>query len=188
MARYAQVISVERTTEEGSHVVNVKVDPGSGNTVTAEYVAPPGDDSLPLPGDFVALVPIEGEGREQAVGYTDPKNLGKSANGEIRRYARKSDGTPTAHIWMKNDGSILIECLSSDVPITIHSTGTLSLLSDADDIRLGQGGSQIATVDSIVVSSLDVATIATAMAAPHPSGSISIAGSVVTGLPNASGG
>jgi hypothetical protein len=89
---------------------------------------------------------------------------------------------------MKNDGSILIECLSTDVPITIHSTGTLSLLSDADDIRLGQGGSQIATVDSIVVSSLDVATVATAVLAPNPSGSLSIAGSVVTGLPNASGG
>ena len=92
-------------------VPDVKVDTGGGANITVEHFAPAGDDSHPLPDDYVFTAPVAGTGRASVSGYYDPTNEGKTAPGERRAYAR----TPTegggrrviAEHWIKNDGTVV---------------------------------------------------------------------------------
>jgi len=108
MSRVGEVLSFERVVEEGAHGADVKVDPGGTANVTAPHYADAGDDSHPLPGDFVALEDSSGAGAEQATGYADVRNAGKARAGEKRIYARNVAGAPVVEVWLKNDGSIVI--------------------------------------------------------------------------------
>lgn len=111
MGRVAELKSFARTTDaEGAHVSEAQIDPGGGANVTAVHFACAGDDSHPLPGDFVATTPSAGAGAEQVVGYLDPKNAPQAAAGEKVIYSRDpADGAPIAVVWLKNDGTIVIE-------------------------------------------------------------------------------
>ena len=81
MAKIAKLLSFVRAVRNGIPVSDVKCDPGGGANVTAEHAGPPGDDSHPLPDDYVAIGAASGTGRETAVGYFDPKNAGKAQAG-----------------------------------------------------------------------------------------------------------
>lgn len=88
-------------TDEGAFV---KCDIG-GEFITAEHYGPPGDDSYPLPGDFVAISASVGEGNYQVDGYWDPKNPGSSGLGERKLYSRDADGNVVGYVLLKNDGT-----------------------------------------------------------------------------------
>jgi hypothetical protein len=100
------VAQTERTTEEGVPVTNIIAESTDGDPQTLELVTPPGVDALPLPGDVVVTTPGGSTGTEQAVGFLDPKNAGKAAEGEHRVYGRSPDGTVVNEFWLKGDGSI----------------------------------------------------------------------------------
>lgn len=108
MAKIAQLLSFARATRNGIPVSDVKCDPGGGANVTAEHASAPGDDSHPLPGDYVAIGAASGTGRETAVGYYDPKNAGVAQAGEKRIYARTPDGAVSVEVWLKKSGECLI--------------------------------------------------------------------------------
>lgn len=118
MSRFAVVLRVERVTDEG-HGLDVVCDPGGGNNVTAPHCATPGDDSAPLDGDFVQLVESGGTGAESAVGYADVDNAGKASPGEKRIYARDSSGAVVVDLWLKNDGSLVIDNGSGHVVLEV---------------------------------------------------------------------
>ena len=69
MGRIAKLLSFLRTSRNEAKISDVKVDPGGGPNITAEHFAAAGDDSHPLPGDYVALNTDSGSGRESAIGY-----------------------------------------------------------------------------------------------------------------------
>ena len=102
------VKSFAHTERNNDKVSEVTVDPGGGDNISPDNYAPAGDDSRPLPEDLAVVVPIEGTGVGAVVGYLDPKNDQKSGAGEVRRYARDSNGVSVAEIWLKNDGSVVI--------------------------------------------------------------------------------
>lgn len=121
MGRVAEVLSFERVTDEsGARVEEVKVDPGGDAITTAEHFAPSGDDSPPLPGDFAALEDTEGAGREQCIGYHDPKNEGKAATGECRRYARDANGVPVCEWWLRANGDVEITSIKAGGKVVIN--------------------------------------------------------------------
>lgn len=103
----AEVLDIERDTDESTPVVNIKCDPSGGANLTAEHFNPPGEDSLPLPGDIAALTEGAGSGGAAVAGYIDPKNEGKAANGEKRLYARDAGGAVKVELWFKGDGSLV---------------------------------------------------------------------------------
>jgi hypothetical protein len=110
MSRVAIVRSTSRVTEEGGgEGLDVVCDPGGDQNVTAPHFADAGDDSCPLPGDFVALEQSSGTGVEQAVGYADVDNAGKAAPGEKRIYARDARGAVKVELWLKGDGAIVVD-------------------------------------------------------------------------------
>lgn len=195
MPRTGEVLDVERVNEDGLEVINVKCDPGGGALVTAEHFGAPGDDALPLPGDTAALQDGAGTGVEQAVGYADTTNRGKSAEGERRLYGRDSAGAPVCEVWLKRDGSILIKVLKTGgAPVDIESDGPVSIKSP--DVRLGTApGRQIACVGDLVVGSVRALSaapgspiVAVPPAIPTPTGGVPFSGQIVSGVISAKAG
>ena len=109
MGGVARILSFVRRVRRGANVSDAKVDTGGGPNVTAENFSTPGDDSHPLPGDFVLLVQVQQTGRSAAAGYLDPLNEQTAGPGERRLYARDSDGAIVSTIWLKSDGSVLAQ-------------------------------------------------------------------------------
>jgi hypothetical protein len=124
VGRIAHVESSERYTEEGddgtAHLTRVKCDPGGGALQVVEHFSDCGDDSLPLPGDPVALEDASGSGNEQVVGYADIKNAPKAGPGEKRIYSRAADGSPAAEFWLKANGDIVVTSLAPGGKITLN--------------------------------------------------------------------
>lgn len=113
-ARGGIVQSAERvTTEDGLNLVEVTIDAGGGELLTLEHLAEPGDDSLPLAGDFVAVSESTGQGALRAAGYVDTKNAGTALGGEKRIVARAPDGSIAAFVWIHGDGLIEIMGLAA---------------------------------------------------------------------------
>jgi hypothetical protein len=120
MIRLAEVKGVTRS-DDG---VDVKCVMSDGEVVTAEHFAPPGDDSIPVAGDTVAIAETEGAGKYRVVAYDDPNNASKAENGERRTYARSADGEVVAEIWAKSDGSITVTSLKDGAGIELATTAT----------------------------------------------------------------
>jgi len=121
MGRIAKLLSFLRTSRNEAKISDVKVDPGGGPNITAEHFAAAGDDSHPLPGDYVALNTDSGSGRESAIGYLDPLNEPKAQPGDKRIYARDEDGVVIVEIWLKNTGEATV--LNENGSITLQPDG-----------------------------------------------------------------
>lgn len=123
MGRIAKLLSFVRVTRNGAKLSDVKVDPGGGPNVTAEHFAAAGDDSNPLPGDYVALNADSGSGRESAIGYLDPLNEPKALPGDKRIYARDEDGVVIVEVWLKNTGEATI--VNENGSVTLRPDGSV---------------------------------------------------------------
>jgi hypothetical protein len=105
----AKLLSFVRRVRRAANVSDAKVNTGGGPNITAEHFSTPGDDSHPLPGDFVLLVQVQQTGRSAAAGYLDPLNEQTAGPGERRIYSRDSAGATVSTIWLKNTGDVLID-------------------------------------------------------------------------------
>lgn len=122
----AIVLGVERATEDGAHVVNVRADPGGGNNDSLDHFTPPGVDALPLPGDAAALASGAGTGVQQTTGYNDPKNEGRAKPGEVRVYGRDPDGNVVNEVWFQGSGDVIIENAEGGIRIAPDGTVTIN--------------------------------------------------------------
>ena len=133
MTRVAEVKSAARVQDEDGHGVNITADPG-GTQVTAPHFADPGDDSLPLPGDYTALDESSGAGGEHATGYADVRNAGKALAGEKRIYARDAIGAVVGDLWLRRDGTII--GTNAGGTLTLSPAGVLSVSGSSDAAAL----------------------------------------------------
>lgn len=108
MSRIGKVLASQRVHDEDGHGLDVQCDPSGGANVTAPVFTPPGVDAVPLPGDYAALTDAPGAGAEQTSGFADVKNAGKARPGELRLYARRSDGSVSIELWLRADGTLEI--------------------------------------------------------------------------------
>lgn len=141
MGGIARLLSFVRRERNGASVSDVASDPGGGPNVTAEHFATPGDDSHPLPDDFVLLVPIQQTGRTAAAGYLDPNSSQSAQPGERRMYARDSSGNVVATVWIKNTGEVLVE----------NDNGSVKLRPDGGTITTTPGAMHDVKADGTVV-------------------------------------
>lgn len=150
----------------GAKVSNATVDPGGGANHTCEHFAPPGDDSSPLPDDYVALLSRPRADGYTAVGYVDPKSDQKSGPGEVRRYARDSSGASVVEIHLKADKSAKISNALGSIELTptgeiqiksplgtidVLATGAITLSNALGSIALSAAGGITLTSPSGVV-------------------------------------
>lgn len=122
MGRVGRVLAFARRVVRGTaNTSDVTFDRGGGDLRTGQHFGPPGDDSQPLPGDYVAEVPQGPTGRDSAVGYADVVSAPASGPGEVRRYARDpATGDTVSEVWQKSDGQILLA----------NAAGFIHLLAD----------------------------------------------------------
>jgi len=125
MGGLGKLLSFIRGTRNSAKLSDVKLDPGGGCNVTAEHFSAPGDDSYPLAGDYVVNVSIQRSGGSVVVGYLDPKNDQKAATGEKRIYARNSAGASVVELWLKNDGTAVLE--NSNGRVTLAPNGNITM-------------------------------------------------------------
>lgn len=138
MGFLATVVEFLRSVDQGVPTPEVKFDRGGDDTVTGYHFTPPGTDAPPLPSDVGYLGDDLGTGNAQAIGYQDPKNAGVAGPGEHRIYARASDGTIKAQVWLKADGSILI---ANDLgSAELGPDGTITLTAGQASAELGADG------------------------------------------------
>jgi hypothetical protein len=127
MGRIAEVQITRRVADADGHGLDVQCDPGGGANVTAPVFGPAGTDAVPLPGDFVALEDSVGAGAEHATGFADVGLAGRAQPGEVRLYARRTDGSLAIELWLKADGTLVIGS-GGDVTIngvTITASGAI---------------------------------------------------------------
>lgn len=151
MGFIGKLLSFGNTTKHGAKANNAVVDPGGGATKTLTHFSDAGDDSQPLPGDYVACVKIPRSGNAVATGYVDPANDQKAQPGEKRIYARDGDGVSVVEVWLKADGTAVIENtngffrLNPDGSVNINGT----VINSAGEVTVASGESVIA--DSMIV-------------------------------------
>ena len=138
MGRIAKLLSFLRVTRNSTKLSDVKVDPGGGPNITAEHFAAAGDDSHPLPGDYVALNTDSGSGRESAIGYLDPLNEPKALPGDKRIYARGEDGVVIVEVWLKNTGGATI--VNENGSVTLRPDGAIKGANGSGSFELAAGG------------------------------------------------
>jgi len=118
-----------RSVRNGEFFPDVENDTGGSYNVTSKLFQGAGDDSAPLPDDLSVSVDTQKSGNLGAVGFIDPVNQGVSSPGEVRRYARSSDGVVVSQLYQQNDGKITLEndqghiFISSDGQITSENEG-----------------------------------------------------------------
>ena len=86
----------------------VRNDPGGGAVLQSSRFTAPGVDSVPLPGDYVLTVEVQGTGSTAAVGVVDGQNASTANPGELRIYARDADGALVVSLYLRNDGSAVL--------------------------------------------------------------------------------
>jgi hypothetical protein len=78
---------------------------------TPEHYQPAGDDAKPLRGDYAAISgDDEGSSSGSIVAFHDPVDANrKAAAGEKRIYARSSSGQLVGDVWLKGDGTMVMQ-------------------------------------------------------------------------------
>ena len=140
MGLIAKVLSFARELRNEANVSDVEVNPGGDPNVTSEHFPPLGDDSFPLDTDYVFVADVEGTGRMAALGYVDPKNVPKALVGEKRIYARKEeDGTVIVDLWLKNDGTAVLQ--NENGSVTLKPDGTVNIVTPSGIFDVIEDGS-----------------------------------------------
>ncbi len=148
MGLIALLKSFTRVVRNGAQASDVKIDPSGGANLTVEHFAPPGDDSNPLPNDFVVAVSIPRTGGWAAVGYIDPLNVPKAAPGEKRIYARDpSDGSDIVDLWLKNDGTGILS--NANGSVTLSPDGGIKGDNGSGSFELQSGGNFV--VNGVII-------------------------------------
>jgi hypothetical protein len=140
MGFLARVVEFLRSTVEGVPTPEAKVDLGGDDSATGYVFGPAGTDAPPLPGDVAYLGEDAGRGNAQILGVQDPKNAGTAVPGEHRIYSRAPDGSITAEVWAKADGSILARSVLGQSSALLGPDGAITLTTAAASAELGPDG------------------------------------------------
>lgn len=136
-----------RRTLDSLRIPEVQIAPTvDAAPITAEHYAPPGVDAVPLAGDTAVQVPGTGRGRAAVVGYMDTANEGAAQPGEVRFYARDSDGVPVCTVWLQGDGSVALDA-GGGAMVTIQSDG--KVIIDADAVEIAGATDQAALASRV---------------------------------------
>jgi len=135
-----KLLSFVRAVRNGANVSLAVVDRGGVDIVSPLHFSPPGDDSYPIPGDYVQYILIRGTRRGMVAGYIDPQNGQKAGPGEKRIYARPgSQGASVVELWLKSDGTAVLSNAAGSV--TLSPSGQIESKNGACTFTLSASGS-----------------------------------------------
>jgi hypothetical protein len=134
----AWVKSWTRETDTDDNSIEVIADLGGGDTATLDHYTPAGIDAPPVVGDLLSGTESVGTGEYFATGYVDPKNEGIAESGDIRLYARDSDGNPIAEIHVMNSGDV--ELSGPVATVILRADGTIHCSNESGNFELAVSG------------------------------------------------
>lgn len=137
MGRIGTVNKVTSVTDGDESTVDITFDPGGGDDTVGTLFRPPGDDSRPLPGDFVASSSHPGGEGQAVVGFADYVNASVAKDGEVRRYSRDSEGAVKAELHLKADGELVLK--NGAVELTLGASGDVSISVPSGSLSLSVG-------------------------------------------------
>lgn len=141
MGRIAKLIAFLR----GSGSSEAKADTGGGSIRQADHFSNPGDDSVPIPGDYAAYVEAPQSGVFFCVGYIDPGNEQTAQPGDKRIYARTPDGAQIVELHLKNTGEAALS--NENGYLTLQPGGDVII----NGLRIDKNG-QIITPEGVVLN------------------------------------
>lgn len=145
-ARVGKVLGYTPGTVDAAPVL--LVDLGGGDHVDVEWY---GDDSPPVLGAMVALVPFTRSGEMIAVAATNAE-ITESPQGEKRVHGRAPDGTVTATLRLGGDGSIALS--NSAGSFAIGADGTVTI----NGVTIDAAGNLVAASVAGTLADLDTHT------------------------------
>ncbi len=133
--------TVNKYLAQGDDGAEIDLDLGGDDPSTADHAGPAGDDSPPLPGDFVAALELDGVTQTMVVaGYADSTER-VAEPGEKRIYARDSAGAVVSEVHLKGAGEIVIRRTSATgSSITISPDGSITLKQTAGTVSIDASG------------------------------------------------
>lgn len=158
--------------ENGTRVSDVKFNPGGGNIVTGEHFSSPGDDAFPLVTDYAVAIDTQRKGGAAIVGYVDPINTPKALEGDKRIYARDSNGDVIAEVWLKSDGSVVVN--NDNGSLELKTDGTI----DMNGVIIDVSGNMVIP-GNLSVNGKDFITHAHIGSPTAPTGAISLTGVLI---------
>lgn len=138
MGRIANVLSFARGILRTAKVTSVKGDAGGGYIVTGQNFSAPGDDSMPLVGDYALLVNTTGNGNIAVAGYVNPEDEQIALAGEKRLYARSEAGETVGTLHLKKDGTVT--AWNSKITATMYPDGSATLTNGSGAMSLLDNG------------------------------------------------
>lgn len=135
-----RVLSSVRTQFKNAAIREVKIDPGGGANLSVPQYAAPGDDAVPLPGDYITAVRTPRSGSVAAVGFLDPverpdPDADTWGPGGRRIYSRDATGAITGQVQLYPNGAILI-ARGTGQTIFIDGSGNMEALTDAGTVTI----------------------------------------------------
>lgn len=129
---------------------------GARERLTADVYPPLNTDVQGLPGDLPYCASGTGTGRRVALGWLEQVAQQFAEPGELRTYGRNDEGVTVCEVWLKNDGTLLLNNSMCSFELTPNGTitgsnnaGSFTLQTNGD---LNANGARM-TVDGDVVTS-----------------------------------
>lgn len=147
-----QIAEVGEYRADGDDGPEVELELATDDPATADHYSAPGDDSAPLPGDFAATMPIEGEAETVAsIGYSDDVSRVAGA-GEKRIYSRDAGGGVVAEVYLQSDGTVAIT-QPTGASVTLAADGSITLSGTSVSLEVGEAlGSFLQSLHSGILS------------------------------------
>lgn len=159
MGLISRILSYTRVAGRfGANVSDIKHDSGGGANETSEHFQTANVDSAPLPGDYVAVMRIDGQrsGGKAVVAVLDPKQNQTASPGEFRAYSRDSGGGEQAQTHIMGDGRVVTS--NANGVIVLHPDGVIELITPHGPNIFHTDGSVMFSNGATVTASGDFVT------------------------------
>lgn len=143
MGRIGEIIEVKAVTVDGDKAVEITVDLGANDVITAIYAEPSGYFSRPLKGDLAIVAELDGAEEYVIVGIVDVSNANALESGEVLFYSRDATGAAACYVNLKNNGETIVGNANGYLQITstgnitaVNANGGVTINATTGDIKL----------------------------------------------------
>lgn len=141
MGLIGRVLSLLRETKaNGARVSFAKFAANNEPTLRGQHFGAPGDDAVPLAGDYVYSGRAPRTGEWAALGYLDSVSTPTATPGERRIYSRSGPGEMAAEVWLRADGTIHVRNGSGSIELQSGGDVVINGVTIDTDGNISTGG------------------------------------------------
>ena len=154
------IIGIIKSWLPGNRIAQIEL--RGEDTATVVNFTAPGEDSQPMTGDAIVIIPAGDRGQQIVLASLDQTNKPKAVPGEKRIYSRKPNHDLAIELWLKADGDAVMT----------NGLGSFRMLADGS-----------VNINGVVITKTGVVTLPNGVALnTHIHGGVTT-GTGVTGVP-----